>query len=78
MVTEWTVEGLVEAGSNALQALDDLAEDVLRAINNPPDVLGGKVEGIFYAGRVLTGPRPGSNLAQVAVNFTTVAMRRID
>jgi len=76
MLTEWTVEGVLETGDNALEAMDQLAEDILRAVNEPADVLGGAADGLMFAGQTYTGPQPGSILAVVAVNFITVAQRR--
>lgn len=68
---EWTVEGLVEVGTEALASLYRIERDVIRAVYSPDAFLHGMVRKLSYAGRSFTGPEDGGKLAAIQIRILT-------
>jgi hypothetical protein len=66
---EWTVEGLMEIGSSALETLYAIEADILRAVHTPNPDLDGLIRSLRYSGRTLLGPQEGSRLTAIQIRL---------
>jgi hypothetical protein len=66
---EWTIEGLAEIGSSALETLYNIEADVIRATHTSNPNLDGLVRRLHYTGRTLLGPQEGSRLTAIQIRL---------